>query len=167
MKKEQHSLINPVPKNCFCYMNQRKLIWKADVVHLNSFIFIPPMAGIENQNISSNPFFGKPMQLVNPNSCSDLMRWVLRWTAYDHEERCSVIFNGEIVFTKPHGEKALVLGYWLSFFFIYIRLVRNSPCKHAYQRFPLVSPYRIPSVYYTSISTPFQQISCIESAMRT
>jgi len=39
-------------------------------LRLDSFVWVPPMSGIENKNISSNPSFGIPVQLVKPDSPS-------------------------------------------------------------------------------------------------
>lgn len=41
-------------------------------LRLDGFVWVPPMPGIENKNICCYPFIEIPVQLVKPDSTSDI-----------------------------------------------------------------------------------------------
>ena len=77
----------------------------------NGFIIIPPVAGIEDQDISSDPFLRVPVESVNLDRTPYLAWWVWRGLAYTYEERRPVIFDGYVILLKPNAEEAFVSGY--------------------------------------------------------
>lgn len=100
-------------------------------IHTSCLALVPPMPIIENQNISTNPMPGVPMQLVDFDGAEHLFWRVRRRTADVDEKRSSVVLNSEVILLKSHREKALVLGYGTAIHFIDSRLVGHCLCKHA------------------------------------
>jgi hypothetical protein len=109
-------------------------------IRLDSFVLVPPMSGVEDQNICPSPLLGVPVKPINHDGHMHTIGGIPGWAGDGDEKRRPVVFHCEVVFAEADGEEALVLAYRASIFLEYCGLVRYGLCKHANQRLPLVSP---------------------------
>lgn len=109
----------------------------------NGLLVVPPMAGVEDQQIGIFPPKWIPIHSIQLKGCLDVLRRPGRRPALYDEERRSVVLNGTIVILELEYQETFMLCNRISIHFIYWIFISNCRSKHAEEWFPLVSSDRI------------------------